>query len=85
MVGVNSDENRKKLIATMKKQDITWRSFWDGGSTRGPIATKWDVFSWPAIYVLDQNGVIRAKDIRGEALDLVVDRLVEELEKTREK
>ena len=51
------DEIKKVL----EKENITWRSWWDGGSTQGPIAKKWNVHGWPTIYVLDGKGVIRAK------------------------
>lgn len=60
----------------MAKESITWPSFWDGGNTRGPIATQWGVRSWPTTYVLDHNGVIRYKGVRGAAMDKAVDELL---------
>ena len=51
-----------------------------GGSTGGPIATKWAVTGWPTIYVLDHKGVIRYKGVRGEAMDEAVDTLIAEME-----
>ena len=79
ILGVNSDpaERYKKAI---KENEITWPSFWDGGSTGGPIATKWAVSGWPTIYVLDAQGVIRYKNVRGEAMDEAVDALMKELD-----
>ena len=53
--------------------------FWDGGNTSGPIASKWNVRSWPTIYVLDHEGVIRYKNVRGEAMDKAVDTLLAEM------
>ena len=61
LIGVNSDQDRKQLKKTMEEEKITWRSFWDGGSTNGPISSKWNVHGWPTIYVLDHKGVIRHK------------------------
>jgi Thioredoxin-like len=81
LIGINSDGNRDELKKTMEKEQITWRSWWDGGSTQGPIATKWNVSGWPTIYVLDPKGVIRAKQVRGKAMDKVVDELLAELTK----
>ena len=80
IVGVNSDTNREELKKVMAKERITWRSFWDGGNTRGPIATKWNVSGWPTIYVIDHQGVIRARDAQGPSLDKLVDQLVKEAE-----
>jgi hypothetical protein len=80
LLGINSDDNRDELKKTMQKEQITWRSWWNGGSTTGPIATKWNVRGWPTIYVLDARGVIRYKSVRGEAMDKAVDTLLKELE-----
>ena len=81
LIGVNSDSSLDKLKEAVEKEQITWRSFFDGGSTNGPIATAWTVTGWPTIYVLDANGVIRHKNLRGDALEAAVLALVEEAEK----
>ena len=80
LLGVNSDP-KKTLAEVLKKENMTWRSFWDGGNTQGPIATKWNVSGWPTIYVLDAKGVIRFKGPREKQLDDAVDKLLEELGK----
>jgi Thioredoxin-like len=79
LVGVNSDQSKEELKKAMEKEHITWRSFWDGGSTNGPIATRWNVQGWPTIYVLDDKGVIRYKNTRGEAMDDAVDALLKKM------
>jgi len=61
LVGVNSDRDRADLKRTLAREKIAWRSFWDGGSTQGPIATRWGVQGWPTIYLLDHEGVVRKK------------------------
>ena len=78
LIGINSDpkETVKKALV---EENITWRFFWDGGNTRGPIATKWNVSGWPTIYVLDHEGVIRFKGVRGERMDAAVDELLEKM------
>lgn len=78
LVGVNSDQGIGRLKARMAEEKITWPSFWDGGSTSGPIATKWNVSGWPTIYVIDTKGVIRAKNVRERELDEWVDKLLAE-------
>jgi len=80
LLGVNSDKDREVLKEVMAKEEITWRSWWDGGSTRGPIASQYNVSGWPTIYVLDDKGVIRYKGVRGEAMDKAVDTLLAEIE-----
>ena len=80
IVGVNSDP-REKVKAAIKEEKITWRSFWDGGSTDGPISTAWAVQGWPTIYLLDAKGVIRHKNVRGAEMDAAIEALVAEAEK----
>ncbi len=79
LIGINSDP-KSRLRQVMQKENITWRSWWDGGDTSGPIATKWNVNGWPTTYVLDQNGVIRFKNVREQSMDRAVDQLLSELE-----
>jgi peroxiredoxin len=79
LVGVNSDDSPETLAAAMEREKITWPSFFDGGSTGGPIATKWGVTGWPTIYVLDHEGIIRYQGVGGEAMDAAVDELLEKM------
>ncbi len=79
LIGVNSDADRDELKRVMKKEGITWRSFWDGGGPSGPIAKEWNVSGWPTVYVLDAKGTIRFKNVFGTELDEAVDRLLGEL------
>ena len=74
LIGVNSDP-RNRVKSAMQKNNITWRSFWDGGTPGGPIARQWQVTGWPTIYIIDHKGVIRHKNLRGGALDAAVDAL----------
>jgi hypothetical protein len=79
LLGVNSDINKEELKKAMEKEEITWRSFWNGPEgTNGPISKKWNVHGWPTIYVLDHKGVIRYKNVRGEKMDEAVDKLLKE-------
>lgn len=79
LLGVNSDDDREELKDRMKKEGITWRSWWDEGR-KGPIANRWGVYGWPKVYVLDAQGVIRYEHVRGDALDQAVDTLLKALE-----
>jgi hypothetical protein len=82
LLGINSDDDKEELKKALEKEQITWRSFWNGPEgISGPISTKWNVRGWPTIYVVDAKGVIRFKNVHGEALDKAVDKLLEEAEK----
>jgi glutathione peroxidase-family protein len=58
ILGVNSDANRELVKDASIKEKLTWRSFFDGGSTQGPIASKWNVTAWPTVYLIDHKGAI---------------------------
>ena len=77
LVGINSD-SADKFREQSKSESVTWPCFFDGGDTSGPIATQWKVRGWPTIYVLDAKGVIRFKNVRGEAMDKAVEELLAE-------
>ena len=83
LVGVNSDQDKAELKKAMAKENITWRSFFDGGKVGGPIATRWAVQGWPTLYVIDHKGVIRHKHV-GSPGDKVLDDEIEKLLKEAE-
>ena len=78
LIGVNSD-SKEKVQAALQRENITWRSFWDGGNTGGPIATQYGVRGWPTIYVIDHEGIIRYKDVTGRAMENAVEELLEKV------
>ncbi len=80
LIGVNSDRDLEKLASVREKENISWRSFWNGPKgTQGPISAAWNVSGWPTIYVIDAKGIIRFKNVRGEAMDNAVDKLLGEM------
>ena len=81
LIGVNSDSDRTRIKEIIARENITWRSFWNGGSPSGPISRAWNVTGWPTIYLLDAKGIIRYKNVRGDRLDKAIDTLLAELEK----
>jgi thiol-disulfide isomerase/thioredoxin len=81
LVGVNGDPEKERVLKVVEKQQIPWRSFWNGeDGPGGPIASAWNVRGWPTVYVLDGRGVIRYKYLRGKRLDEPLEQLVTEAE-----
>jgi hypothetical protein len=85
LVGVNSDQDLKALKEVLEKEQITWRSFWNGSQgTGGPISSDWNVRGWPTMYVIDHKGIIRHKYVGSpgpQVLDAAIDTLVALAEK----
>jgi hypothetical protein len=80
IVGVNSDANRDKVKAMAAKKGPAWRSFWDGGSTCGPIQSRWNIQAYPTMYLIDHNGIIVGRTYPiGEGAELI-ERKVKEAE-----
>ena len=80
LIGVNSDKDRNALKQTLVSENISWRSFWNGGSTSGPISGAWGVQGWPSIWVIDHKGIVRFRNVRGHDMDKAVDQLLQEME-----
>jgi RNA polymerase sigma factor (sigma-70 family) len=83
LLGVNGDSDTDKLRELVKREQITWRSWFDGGgdaNTSGPITRRFNVRSWPTIYIIDHDGVIRQKLLGNPAskrFNSAIDGLVE--------
>ncbi len=77
MLGVNTDPERETVRKSIQSGEITWRNWWDGGQD-GPITTRWNIRSFPTVFVIDAKGIIREIDLRGTELDRAVDRLLGE-------
>ena len=82
LLGINVDQDRKKLEGFIGEQGINWR-FWCDGS-EGPIVKQWRVRSYPTIYVLDPKGIIRFKNVRDKALEAAVAELLAEGNRPKE-
>lgn len=80
LLGVNTDPVDDKLRDNLKKSGVTWRS-WCEGSTRGPIAKRFNVKAYPTIFVLDSKHVIREIDPSDDELEKKILTLIEEAEK----
>ena len=75
LIGVNTDEDKEEYLRKAAEHGVTWRSSWQG-STEGPWPTQWGVDSYPTIFVLDEEHVIRHMNPRGAELGRVVDELL---------
>jgi cytochrome oxidase Cu insertion factor (SCO1/SenC/PrrC family) len=81
LLGVNTDQDRDALKPILTKEKITWRSFWNGGSTNGPITKKYKIQGFPSLFLIDAKGVIRHVYVGGpnaDALDKAIEKLLKE-------
>ncbi len=57
LLGVNTDADIETLKQVQEKQQLSWRSWFDGQN--GPICQEWKVTGFPSIFVIDAKGVVR--------------------------
>ena len=74
MLGVCSDAKIERGQETAKVRGMDWPCWFDGQG--GPIVGDYNVLGWPAIYILDERGMIAEKDLRGEELDAKISELM---------
>jgi peroxiredoxin len=72
IIGISLDSDKSKLTAFTDEQKMPWQQYFDGLGWQNKLAVKYGVQSIPATYLLDGNGMIIAKDVRGEALEAAV-------------
>ena len=73
LLGVNCDQ-RPRLQRVLESKAVTWRNWADG--PQGAISRQWRVEGFPTVYVIDHEGVIRYKNVRGPELERAVDTLL---------
>ena len=78
IIGVNSDNDLDEIRKVVKKKNLTWRSFQDEQDF-GAISDAWGIQAWPSIFILDHEGKIRYRDVRGAAMDKAIEKLLGEL------
>ena len=78
IVGVNSD-SKEKLQEMVKNKTVNWRSFTN--EQKGfKISSNWNVRGWPTLYIIDHEGIIRHKGLRGDAMEAALDELIKKAE-----
>jgi thiol-disulfide isomerase/thioredoxin len=76
LIGVNTDPRGESTVDRLRAAGVDWRQVMDG-STDGPLTSRWNIRSFPSVFVLDREGVIRHRDLRGGALENAVRALIE--------
>ena len=75
LIAVNCHDNQEEFLEGQGEIKTDYTSIFGGA----PIAEAWGVNGFPTMFVLDAEGKIRFKDVRGDALDEAVKQLLEEL------
>lgn len=71
ILGIMHDETIEPVKEAIADGTITWPCIHDGAT--GPIISRWNITSYPGIYVLDREGVIRFIGPRDKLLDRAIE------------
>jgi RNA polymerase sigma factor (sigma-70 family) len=75
LLSVDIDDKKETLTSAISSGEVTWRCVWEGGEKR-PNCERWRVGFIPSVYVIDPEGIIRAKNVRGKAVEGAVNALM---------
>jgi thiol-disulfide isomerase/thioredoxin len=78
IVGISLDQNKEDMDGALKKQNMTWPQYFDGGGWQNKIANTFGVQAIPAAFLFDKKGMLRETGLRGEALGEAVEKLLAE-------
>ena len=73
IIGISLDQDKEKLTSFIKEKQMPWPQYFDGKGWQNKLAGKYGVTSIPATYLLDKEGKIIAKGLRGDALEKAVE------------
>jgi thiol-disulfide isomerase/thioredoxin len=73
IVGISLDSEKEKLTAFIKKNKMPWPQYFDGKGWQSKLGEKYGITAIPATFLLDKDGKLLAKDLRGDALDKAVE------------
>jgi thiol-disulfide isomerase/thioredoxin len=64
LLGVNCGDSKERLQATIKREKMNWRWWWDGGTLgQGAIQKLWNINAFPSFHIIDSKGILRFKDL----------------------
>jgi peroxiredoxin len=76
IIGVSLDKDGDKWKEAIAKDGLTWAQVSNLKFWQEPIAEQYNVKSIPATFILDENGIIVARDLRGDELKAKVKELL---------
>ncbi len=79
IIGISLDQNEKRFLRFIEDNDMTWRQFYDGNGGNNELARRYSIDSIPSTFLLDANGKIIAKNLRGAALENAIKEAVSKL------
>jgi len=68
VLGISLDQDKAKWVEAIKKDGLTWTQVSDLKYWNNEVAVKFGIQSIPASFLIDPNGVVIGRDLRGDDL-----------------
>jgi len=79
IIGISLDQNENKFLRFIEDNGMTWRQYYDGKGGQNKLARMYSIDSIPSTFLIDTNGKIIAKNLRGSALEEAIKEAVAKL------
>jgi thiol-disulfide isomerase/thioredoxin len=76
IIGISLDQDENELQSFIKQNGVVWPQYFDGKGWNSKLGQKYGINSIPMTFLLDQEGRIVAKGLRGSALDAELAKLL---------
>lgn len=77
ILGVSLDQSKPAWEKAIKDDKLTWTHVSDLKGWQNSVSTRFNIFSIPANILIDPNGIIVAKNVRGEDLGHTLENLLD--------
>jgi hypothetical protein len=74
---LDNPDGKEAWLKAIKKDGLTWQQVSDLKGWKNAIAVQYNILSIPQNLLLDPNGVIIAKNLRGEELKLTLESILQ--------
>lgn len=76
VLGVSLDQDKEKWLAAIKKDNLTWTHVSDLKYWNNAVAVKFGIQSIPASFLIDPNGKVIGRDLRGDDLQATLSKYI---------
>jgi peroxiredoxin/predicted negative regulator of RcsB-dependent stress response len=76
IIGISLDTDKARFEEFTKSNGMTWPQIYDGKGWQSELAGRYAVTGIPATFLLDKQGKIRYKNVRGDKLRIAVEELL---------
>lgn len=78
LIGVNSRDSKSAYTKGLKKHGVTWLSIYQGNANA--ISNMYKVRGYPTMVLVDHEGTVISRNVRGPGLDRLIKEAIEAAE-----